>query len=206
MNHLKFAWEPYLSLGQRRTYKQKTTLYHQGAIGSGFYYLHEGEVVIKLISSKGDERAIDIVSPGELFGEQGYRREPYFSSAVTNKPSTLYYFSNEAFHKLCQEHPGAANLFLCSLLNKERFLAEIVRLENCPVEQKMAFFLLRFCEKNHNNTICMNQTFLSTYVGTSRITVYKILRQWVKSGIVRISKRTIIIDDFHQLENILHGR
>jgi len=202
MKNLQFAWEPYVSLGQKRIYQPKTTLYRQGEVGNGFYYLQDGEVKIKLISNRGDERVIDFVAPGELFGEQGIKKEPYFTSAFITKPSTLYYFSNESFQNLCKEQIGAVNIFLNSLINKERLLAQIVSLENRTVEQKLAFFLLKLYDKHKNNQISINQISLSLYIGTSRITIYKILQQWEKSGIVSVSNRTIHIHEIDQLQNI----
>ncbi|MGE5702359.1 MAG: Crp/Fnr family transcriptional regulator, partial [Clostridia bacterium] len=111
-------------------YPPKATLFHQGETGNGFYYLLDGEVKIKLTSNKGDERIIDIITPGELFGEAGIKREPYFSTAQVGKQSTLYFFSNEAFQCICKENPAAIDIFLQSLIRKQRLLAEIVAQEN----------------------------------------------------------------------------
>lgn len=204
MTHHKYAWEPYLSKGIKKTFPQKTTLFHQGEIGKGFYYLFDGEVKVKLTSNKGDERIIDIVTPGELFGEAGIKKEPYFSTAHVTKQSILYYFSNEAFQSICKESPAAIDIFLQSLIRKERLLAEIVAQENRSFEQKLAFFLLKMYNKSKETSISINQISLSNYIGTSRITVYKILQQWEKKEIVTVSKRSIHINDLNRLRAILN--
>ncbi|WP_232698487.1 Crp/Fnr family transcriptional regulator [Brevibacillus daliensis] len=203
MNQQKYAWEPYLSKGVKKLYKPKATLFRQGDVGTGFYYLADGEVKIMLVSKKGDERTIDIIYPGELVGEAGIKKEPFFSSAFVTKPSTLFYFSNEAFHSLCQEHSQAIDIFLSSLIKKQRLLAEIVSQENRSCEQKLAFFLLRLYQKNANPKIVINQITLSNYIGKSRITVYKILRQWEQADIVTVSNRTIVINDIERLHSFL---
>jgi len=45
---------------------------------------------------------------------------------------------------------------------------------------------------------------LSNYIGTSRITVYKILQQWEKKEIVTVSNRSIQINDLNRLRAILN--
>ncbi|HZG80966.1 MAG TPA: Crp/Fnr family transcriptional regulator [Brevibacillus sp.] len=204
MSKHKYAWKPYLARGLKKTYPPKTILFHQGEIGNGFYYLEDGEVKIQLTSFKGDERIIDIVTPGELFGEAGIKKEPYFSTAYVMKPSTLFYFSNEVFQQICREHPSAIDIFLQSLIRKERLLAEIVAQENRSFEQKLAFFLLKLYNKNKDTNIAINQISLSNYIGTSRITVYKILQQWEKKEIVTVSNRSIQINDLNRLRAILN--
>ncbi|MFY0544572.1 Crp/Fnr family transcriptional regulator [Brevibacillus sp. H7] len=206
MQESRYAFEPFLSWGQRRCYKKHATVFCQGELGKGFYYLHDGEIHIRLVSNKGDERIIDFVSPGELLGEQGIKKEPYFTTALVTKPSVLYFFSDEAFQRLCQEHTEAADLLINSLIQKQRYLAEIVSIQDNPVEQQLAYFLCKLFKKQQNETIVINQTSLSLYAGTSRITVYKILQQWEKNGIVTVSNRTIRIHHVEQLHAIMNAK
>lgn len=203
MQESLYTFEPFLSWGQKRCFKKHETVYTQGELGKGFYYLQVGEIRITLVSNKGDVRIIDFVSPGELLGEQGIKREPYFTTAFVTKPSVLYFFSDEAFQRLCQDHMEAADLLINSLIRKQRMLADIVSIQDYPAEQQLAYFLLKLLKKQLNETISISQTSLSLYVGTSRITVYKILQQWERKGIVTVANRAIQINDREQLHAII---
>jgi CRP/FNR family cyclic AMP-dependent transcriptional regulator len=201
---LTFAWEPFISYGQKRKVKKNAILYRQGEIGSGFYYLDQGEVTIKLLSDRGDERIIDYISPGELLGEQGIKGEAYFTTASLTKPSTLFYFSNEDFEKICKTHPNAADIIMNSIIKKVRLLAETVSIQNSSMEHQMAHFLYKLYIKHGKLDITIDQTSLAHYIGTSRVTVYKILQQWKARNIITIENRKIHLLDIVKLKAILN--
>jgi CRP/FNR family cyclic AMP-dependent transcriptional regulator len=200
----RFAWEPFKSYGQKRQDKKNSILYRQGEIGSGFYYLDQGEVTIKLLSDKGDERIIDYISPGELLGEQGIKGEAYFTTASLTKPSSLFYFSNEEFQKICKIHPAATDIIMNSIIRKVRLLAETVSIQNSSMEHQLAHFLYKLYIKHGKLDITIDQTSLAHYIGTSRVTVYKILQQWKAKNIITIINRKIYLLDVEKLKAILN--
>ncbi|RXT08032.1 Crp/Fnr family transcriptional regulator [Ammoniphilus sp. CFH 90114] len=204
MNSLQFQWEPYIRFGEERRLKKNNILFRQGETGRGFYYLYDGMVNVKILSSKGTERIVDYIPSGFLLGEQGIQEVPYFSTVVLDVDSLLYYFSFEAFHRLCKEHPEAGEIFMNSLIYKVRLLAETVTLLNSPPEYQMAHFLFKLHQKLNRTDLPINQTALARYIGTSRITVYKILQQWLKDDMIEISNQTILLKDIKKIKYILN--
>ncbi|MDP4163465.1 MAG: Crp/Fnr family transcriptional regulator [Bacillota bacterium] len=200
MKNLRYAWIPFLSYGKILQIEENSVVYHQGGEGKGFYYLCKGGVKITLLSKEGVERTVNYVPEGMLFGEHGVKKESYITSAITTCPSILYYFSDNALVNICNEHPDAACLFTNSLLYKFRILAEIISFLNSPVEQQMAHFLLKLISENGNLSI--DQTSFARYIGTSRITVNKILNKWKNQKIIHLSNGTIEILDSNRLKNL----
>jgi CRP/FNR family transcriptional regulator, cyclic AMP receptor protein len=200
MHNLRYTWQPYLSYGQLFDFGRNKVVYHQGEPGRGIYYLAKGEIKVTLLSDHGDERIINIVPPGMLFGEHGVHGEPYLTSGTTTCPSTVYFFSDEAIGAICREHPEAAGIYTDSLIYKFRTLAEIIAHLDSPVEQQMAFYLLKLVQENGNAS--MNQTAFSKYIGTSRITVNKIIQKWKQKEYIELQKREIIIKDFDKIRAI----
>ncbi|AZV41134.1 Crp/Fnr family transcriptional regulator [Peribacillus asahii] len=200
MLNLRYTWSPFLTYGQLIKVKENTVIYHQGEDGKGFYYLSNGEIQITILSDKGEERTVNYVPEGMLFGENGINNEPYSTTAITASPSVLYYFSDEALLKVCKEHPNAATIFTNSLIYKFRLLAEIITLLDSPIEQQMAHYLLKLV--NENGKFAINQTAFARYVGTSRITVNKIIQKWVKNDIIKLSSQTIDIIDINKIREI----
>lgn len=203
--NLFFAWKPYLSFGQKYILKKNEVIYRQGEIGDGFYYLEQGEIKIDLLSEQGGQRILDYVFPGELFGEQGINMEPYFSTATVTVPSYIFYFSNHAFEQIRSEHPEAGEIIINSVVSKIRLLAETVSYINSPMEQQLAHFLHKLHTKYGSNVISIDQTSLARYIGTSRITVYKILQQWKKDGILTISNNKLHLMDLDKIKRILES-
>lgn len=200
MKELLFRWEPFLKYGQRFDVEKNKVIYRQGDRGRGFYYLSIGEIKITLLSDKGDERIINVVPHGMLFGEHGIHGEPYLTSATAACRSVIYYFSDEAFEVISKEHPDAAVIYTDSLIYKFRTIAEILSLIESPVEQQMAYYLLKLF--NENGNVSVNQTSLAKYLGISRITVNKVIQKWKQENFISIKNRSIVINDIIKLELI----
>ena len=201
---ITYSWEPFISYGQKKEIKKNTILYSQGEIGNGFYYLHEGEIQIKMLSDKGDERIIDYISPGELLGEQGVKGEPYFTTAKITKPSTIFFYSKEDLQTICKKHSAASDIILNSLVKKVRLLAETVSIQDSSMEHQLAHIIYKLYRKTQNPCISIDQTSLSNYIGTSRVTIYKILQQWKENEIVNITDRKIRIINVNKFKDLLY--
>ncbi|MDQ0201440.1 Crp/Fnr family transcriptional regulator [Neobacillus ginsengisoli] len=200
MKNLRYAWGPFLTYGQKMEMKENSVVYHQGEEGNGFFYLCKGGIKITLLSQEGVERTVNYVPEGMLFGEHGVKKESYLTSALTTIPSVIYYFSDETLERVCKEHPEAACIFTNSLIYKFRILAEIISFLNSPVEQQMAHFLLKLISENDNFSI--DQTSFARYIGSSRITVNKILNKWKNQKLIHLSNRTIDILDINRLKDL----
>ncbi|MEH7303016.1 Crp/Fnr family transcriptional regulator [Neobacillus drentensis] len=200
MKNLRYAWSPYIKYGKKLQTEENSVVYHQGSEGRGFFFLSSGGIKITLLSQEGVERTVNYVPEGMLFGEHGARKENYLTSAITTCPSVIYHFSDEALITICTEHPEAACIFTNSLIYKFRILAEIISFLNSPVEQQMAHYLLKLI--NENGSFSIDQTSFARYIGTSRITVNKILNKWKNQKLIRLSNRTIDILDINHLKNI----
>lgn len=193
-----------MGYGQKIVYKKNKVLFNQGEAGKGFYYLLEGEVKISVVSNEGNERDIDYVTPGELIGEQGFKNDPYSTTAKTTTSSVLYFFSNQTFNQMCTDIPEAASLFTDSLIMKVRLLAESIALLNAPAEYRLAHFLNKMYIKKKRNNIKISQTSLAHFIGTSRITVYKIIKQLEQQGLLQLHKGDIVLLDLKKLEYFLN--
>jgi CRP/FNR family cyclic AMP-dependent transcriptional regulator len=200
---LRYKWTPFLSYGQKLEMKKNTVVYRQGENGRGFYYLDQGGVKIILLADNGHERIIDYVPIGTLLGEHGAHRGSYLTTAVTTSPSTLYYFSNEALANVCKDHPYAAMLFTNSHIYKVRLLAEIISLLDSPFELQMAHYLLKLIQIHENDHVPIDQTSLASYIGTSRITVNKIIQKWRQQGLIHFCNGVIRVMDVEKLRDIL---
>ncbi|MFC5589768.1 Crp/Fnr family transcriptional regulator [Sporosarcina soli] len=207
MGDTNHAWETFIAkgYGKQMIFKKKTFLYHQGEIGNGFYYLKKGIVKISLLSKEGSERDIDYVTPGNLLGEQGFNNGPYFTTATITVPSTLYFFSKLEFDRLCGEIPEAANIFMDSLINKIRLLADATTILNAPAEYRLAHFLYKLYKQENEPSLSINQVALARFIGTSRITVYKILNEWKDEGLIEHHKGNLHLLDVNKLKSIFES-
>jgi CRP-like cAMP-binding protein len=187
-------WETFLKYGTRQFCKGKTVIYNQGDMGEGFYYLHKGLVKIVTSTVKGKERLLNIVVPGQILGVQAMDRQTHFTTALAVKDSVLYHFSCEQFKELMNVQPDLLPLFVQTVNQKMRILLYAINLKALTAEGQISSLLLNSCEENKNYEVPLTQQDLANCTGLTRITVYKVLKQWKEDGLIDIENRKFIIN------------
>lgn len=198
-----FDWEDYLKYGTRQFVKRKETIYTQGTIGKGFYYLHNGLVRIVTATVTGKERMLNIVVPNQLLGVQALDQKVHFTTAIAVKDSVLYYFPCAEFKELIIEHPDLFKLFTRTVIHKMRILLDGINLSALSSEQKIALLLQNICDEFKNYEVPLYQQDLASCTGLTRITVYKILKQWQEADIIEIKNRKYYIKKPDFLRNLV---
>ncbi|UFJ41084.1 Crp/Fnr family transcriptional regulator [Brevibacillus humidisoli] len=186
-------WETFLNYGTRQFFKGKTVIYEQGTMGEGFYYLHKG--LVKIVSStvKGRERMLNIVVPGQILGVQSTDQQTHFTTAIAVKNTVVYHFSCEQFQEMLKVRPELLSLFTQTVSQKMRILLHAINMKALTSEEQVARLLLNICEEFKNYEVPLTQQELADCAGLTRITVYKILKQWKEDGIVEIRNRRFVI-------------
>lgn len=197
------SWEDFLPYGKRMFLKAKTIIFRQGDMGQGFYYIKKGIVKVYSVNPDTNERILDISGPGILIGEHTFDHLPYYSTAVTHEDSILYCFTKNDFENLSQDHPDITLLFAKSLINKKKILLNNINASSANTEYQIAHSLKYLMEAYQSTVISLTQQELSLYVGLTRITVYKVLKEWLSEGIISIKNRKIYILDLNGLNNKL---
>ncbi len=78
-----------------------------------------------------------------------------------------------------------------SLFLKEKLLLNNINTTSADTQYQIAYSLLYLMNCYQSNEINFTQQELSLYVGLTRITVYKVLKEWTTEGIVSIKNRKI---------------
>ncbi len=197
------SWEDFLPYGKRQFFKAKTTIFKQGEIGPGFYYIQKGIIKVYSINPAINERILDISGPGILIGEHTIDHLPYYSTAISHEDCILYFFSKVDYEDLSQQHPEITLLFAKSLINKKKILLNSINAHSASPEYQIARSLIYLMESYQGTEINLTQQELSHYVGLTRITVYKVLKDWISEGIISIKNRKIFILEPNGLKEIL---
>jgi len=198
-----FNWNQYTAYAVVKTIKKDTSLFRQGERVNGFYYLQQGTIAISVIREDGYERIIDLIYSGSLLGERIINDSMSFTNATALVDSILYFFSREQFELLIKDHPKASHQFSVSLINKVRLMANINTILNAPIDVQLAQFLLNLAEREQNNCISINQTSLSKYIGKSRVSIWKVLKDWRLNEVIEMKRQTIVLKDLDTLQELI---
>jgi CRP-like cAMP-binding protein len=197
------SWEDFLPYGKRMFIKAKTIIFRQGEMGQGFYYIKKGIIKVYSVNLDTNERILDIAGPGILIGEHTFDHLPYYSTAISHEDSILYYFTKNEYDNFSQHHPEITLLIAKSLFNKTKILLNNINASSASTEYQIARSLKYLMESYQSTEINLTQQELSHYVGLTRITVYKVLKEWLSEGIISIKNRKIFILDSNGLNEKL---
>ncbi|OAT83891.1 transcriptional regulator [Bacillus sp. MKU004] len=198
-----FHWEDYLKYGTRQFFRKKECIYRQGNQGEGFYYLQKGLIRIVTETASGKENMLNIVIPNQLLGVQSLDHQTHFTTAIAVKNSVVYHFSSDEFRKLMILHPELFKLFSKSVIHKMKILLDRINLNALTSEQKLAVLIHNICDEFKNFEIPISQQDLACCTGLTRVTVYKVLKQWREAGIIGVDKRKYYIKKPDSLRNLV---
>ena len=172
-------------------------------MGDGFYYIQKGLIKVTTTTSIGKERLLNIAIPGQLLGVQAMDRQPHFTTATAVNDSILYFFSCDHFQKLIKDQPSILNIFIKTVIHKMHILADKINLDTLIPEQQLAVILLNICYEFKSYEVHLTQQDLTKCTGLTRITLYKILKQWKEEEILEIHKKKFLIKKPDELKKLL---
>ena len=158
-----------------------------------------GTVKISISSPDGRNAILNIIGPGEIFGEiallDGGARS---ADATANTNCELFTIDRREFIPFVRSQPALAMKFielLCTRLRRTSDQVEQVILQNLP--GRLASALLRLTEKHklapQGRTIAITQQEISEMVGMTRESINKQLRAWAARDWVRLEHGAIVV-------------
>ena len=164
----------------------------------------------------GQETTVTLYShPGQLFGHisliDGYPRS---ATAVTLCPTTLYALNQTNFQKHIQQQSPQIALNLLTMFctytrNNNRQMTALASLD---IPQKLAFTLIELAKKHGQSrtsgiqiNLSLTQSDLATFIGATRESVNKSLRDWHAQKWIQVQSKRITILDVKALQRQGHG-
>src|ERR1700753_787079 len=188
--------------------KRGATICSKGDPGNSMFAVISGTVKISVSSADGRSAILNLIGPGELFGEiavlDGQART---ADATANTNCEMFAIDRRDFLPFVAAHPDLAMKFielLCTRLRWTSDQVEQVILQNLP--GRLAGALLRLAEKYNlaqsERTIAITQQELSEMVGMTRESINKQLRVWAARNWVRLEHGAIVVLDADSLRAI----
>jgi CRP/FNR family transcriptional regulator, cyclic AMP receptor protein len=193
------AFEQLCRYARHTTLKRNGTLFAKGDPGNSLYAVISGTVKMSVSSPDGRNAILNIIGPGEVFGEMalltGHARS---ADAVANSSCELFVIDRREFIPFVKSQPTLAMKFielLCERLRQTSDQVEQIILQNLP--GRLASALLRLTEKHktepQGRTIAITQQEISEMVGMTRESINKQLRAWASRDWVRLEHGAIVV-------------
>ena len=186
---------------QTRVYSKGKMVYFQGERPDCLYYLKAGRVKIFLSSENGMEKTLTILGTGKLFGEAAFLdRLPRMSSARALVRSEIVAVDRGQLMEHFSQQPALAMDLLEYLARTVRMLsAQVDHMTFLQADQRIAQLLLNLAAARADRAVLCTHEELAGLAGASRVTVSKILGDFVRRGWIFTRYREIDIADHEAL-------
>jgi CRP-like cAMP-binding protein len=183
-----------------RRYGRGETLCLEGDPGTSLYIIDKGRVKLGLTSAEGREIILDLLGPGDVFGELALLDgEPRSANAVAVEPSDVLLLARDDFLRFVEQHPQAALVLLSTISHwLRRLTTQMQDTAFLDVPARLARTILRLAEAEeavHGKAVTprLTQTDLAGMVGTTRETLNKWLGFYEDQGLIRRDKHQIVV-------------
>ena len=183
-----------------RSYPANTILINEGDQTDSLYVILDGEVKVYASDETGKEIILNILRPGEYFGELALVDDAPRSASVMTLSAVKVMMISKADFKTCltRSDEMAFNL-IRSLTKQVRALTDSVKsLALLDVYGRVAHTLIELAtEKNGKLVIEQKLTHqeIANMVGASREMVSRILKDLATGGYISVDKKSITINE-----------
>jgi CRP/FNR family cyclic AMP-dependent transcriptional regulator len=202
-------------LAKTKVYRPRETIVAKGEPATEFFVLLRGRAKVSAQGAQGADTAINVMGPGEVFGEIGILDGQPRSATVTSlEECEMAVVDKRAFHGLLASSPPVAIKLLAVLAGRIRELT--IRVEDrafLEVPARLAKQLL-WLAGNHGTesgtrvriALKLSQQELGDFIGATRESVNKNLRDWSRGGFIKHERDYIEILDLGALRAIAENR
>jgi CRP-like cAMP-binding protein len=182
--------------------------------GNSFYLIQEGRVQITKVMGT-IEKAIDVLHPGELFGEMAILEEaPRSASAIALDDVTLLEFNRANFEILMQGNPQIALTLLKTFVKRiydqrRRFM--ILKLNDVQARVADVFLMLfeGMANKDPDQDKCefkVTANDVAHWAGLTPDKARAVINQFVNQRRLEVFNDRIVVSNIHDLQRLVSSR
>ena len=189
-------------------YEKGEVIFFENDSVKKLYLLVNGKVKLSMLSAEGKEKVLTILQEGDIFGELSlFDEDPHPLTAEVVDDARLLIIPWNEMEKMIQNRPSLAIKIIEALSKKTRLLTSQVReLVFQDAAGRLASLLSRLAEdfgrEIEEGTVIdlvLTHQEIANLIGSSRVTVTKLINRFIDDGLLTIKKRKIIITDFESL-------
>lgn len=178
------------------------------------YFLKDGYIKIGYVDDEGNEIIKEIISKGEIFGQFSLERNNLngeFAKAYKSNVS-LCSFTIEDFEKLLKKKPELAIKYSKQVGEKlRRAEFRLINMLNKDVRSRLLAFFYSLAVMNGYNGAAgaftinnfLTHDDIARLIGSTRQTVTTITNQLEEEGLVKISRKKILLPDAAWLQRLV---
>jgi CRP/FNR family cyclic AMP-dependent transcriptional regulator len=184
-----------LAATKPRRYERNEVVFHEEDPGDCLHLVKKGHLGVRVGLPSGESLTINLLSPGDAFGELALLGRPHRRTAtvVAWEPAETLSLSGEAFAALCREDPTIERLVVSLLAERVDQLSQrLLEALYVGVDRRVYRRLAELCATyggEPGTVIPLAQDDIAGLAGASRPTVNQVLQRLAADGVIRLSRR-----------------
>jgi CRP/FNR family cyclic AMP-dependent transcriptional regulator len=180
---------------QRRRFSKGEVVFHEGDAGDSLHLVVSGTVAVRVSIESGDVVILDVLRPGEGFGEQSTRS----ATVVALENCETLRLTRSDFEELLADHPRVGLMLVRVIESRLRATTQnLLEALYLPAESRVfrrLAWLAEIYAGHSSKSIPITQDDLASMAGTTRQTLNKLLRQAQSDGLVELARGRISVRD-----------
>lgn len=191
-----------LAIARRRTFSKGEVVFHRDDPAESLHLVARGRFAVRVTTPLGDNALLDVLGPGDAFGELALllpdaRRSATVSALEEGETRSVY---RDDFVRLQKSHPGVKDVLLRLLAEQLRRVTErVVEAHYVDADTRVRRRVLELAEVYGDAggaaVVPLTQEDLAAMAGTSRATVNRVLREEEKRGAVALERGRVTLLD-----------
>jgi CRP-like cAMP-binding protein len=197
-----------LDLAEPRRFAASTAIFDEGQFAERFYLLLDGHIRVIRTTEGGDQVIALHIVAGQLFGiAAAIGRDTYPATAMSVDDCLVLSWPTNQWSKFIATYDGfATESYKVVGERMGEMNNRLVEMATQQVEQRVARAVLRLINQSGKKIdggieidFPITRQNLSDMTGTTLHTVSRLMSAWEKGGLVKSSRRHIVVTDAHGL-------
>jgi CRP/FNR family transcriptional regulator, cyclic AMP receptor protein len=190
-------------VANERTFERGDIVFHEGDPGDSLHLVRQGMFAIRASTPSGAILIVDILAPGDVFGEfavfSNQRRRTTEVTALS--PGVTLTVEREQLRAAIGFRPELAEELIATIIGKaESTTQRLVEMLHVPAELRVLRALLSMATvEGVSSPVRLTQDELASFAATTRPTANRVLRQEEERGTVELSRGQVMVLDRQRL-------
>lgn len=197
----------------RQAFGPRHVLVRQGDPADRVFFVDRGRVKSVMRSVEGTNSALEVLGPGQLFGETALLDgDQHYATTVTGMDrGEVRVVGRAEFHAWLEQYPQEGAKLLAAMTQRITHLAERVDSSSLALPRRLARVLMLLLAELGapeaeavREPLNVSQQDLGEFVGAARESVNRQLRAWEREGIVELRRGRVVVTNFGALDDLSH--
>jgi CRP-like cAMP-binding protein len=193
-----------LTIARRRTFDKGEVVFHRDDPADSLHLVVRGRFGARVLTPLGDSVLVDVLGPGQSFGELALlapdaKRSATVEALEAGETRSIF---RDDFAVLQRKHPAVKDVLLRLLAEQlRRSTDRVVEAHHVDAETRVRRRLVELASTYEDGVVPLTQEDIAAMAGTSRATVNRVLREEARVGAVALARGRTTVLDLESLES-----